>query len=263
MSQTDAAKAAPPKTVFVTGASAGFGAAIAMRFAQAGCRVVASARRLDKLQALAAAHPDRVLPLALDVCDRTAVSAAIAGLPAGYAEVDVLINNAGLALGLEPAQRTSLDDWETMVDTNVKGLLYLTHTLLPGMVARNRGHIVNVGSTAGEWPYPGGNVYGSTKAFVRHFSLNLRADLLGTQVRVTNLEPGLCGGTEFSQVRFHGDAGKAANIYAGTEPLNAEDIADTVEWIVSRPPHVNINTLSIMPVCQAFGPLAVHRDGKN
>lgn len=248
-----------PHTVFVTGASVGFGAAIAARFAQAGSRVIAAARRVDKLQPLVAAHGARVLPLPLDVRDRAAVDAAVAALPADFADIDLLVNNAGLALGLEPAHRASLEDWETMVDTNIKGLLYMTHALLPGMVARGRGHVVNIGSTAGEWPYPGGNVYGGTKAFVRQLSLNLRADLANTPVRVTNIEPGLSGGTEFSQVRFHGDEAKAAGVYAGTQPLTAEDIADTVYWVATRPAHININTLSLMPSCQAFGPLAVHR----
>ena len=191
--------------------------------------------------------------------DRGAVERAIAGLPAEFQAVDLLVNNAGLALGLEPAPQAALDDWETMVDTNIKGLMYVTRAVLPGMVARGGGQIVNIGSVAGEWPYPGGNVYGATKAFVRQFSLNLRAALLGTAIRVTDLEPGLCRGTEFSEVRFHGDTARADAVYRGTEPLTAEDIADTVHWIATRPAHVNINTLSMMPVGQAFGPLAVHR----
>ena len=171
----------------------------------------------------------------------------------------MVVNNAGLALGLEPAQAANLDDWDVVVDTNVKGLLYCTRVALGGMVKRNRGHIVNLGSVAGEFPYPGGNVYGATKAFVYQFSLNLRADLLGTGIWVTDIEPGLCGGTEFSTVRFKGDQAKADAVYAGTHPLNSEDIADTVAWVVSRPAHVNINVISMMPVGQAFGPLAVKR----
>jgi 3-hydroxy acid dehydrogenase / malonic semialdehyde reductase len=247
--------------VLVTGASAGFGAAIAQRFARDGARLILAGRRAERLQALADTleTPCHVLPL--DVRDRAAVQTAVAGLPAAFAAVDLLVNNAGLALGLEPAHQARLDDWEQMVDTNIKGLLYLTRALLPGMVARGRGHIINIGSTAGEWPYPGGNVYGGTKAFVRQFSLNLRADLLGTPVRVSNIEPGLSGGTEFSQVRFHGDAGRAGQVYAGAEALSAEDVAETVHWVASRPPRVNINTLSLMPVDQAFAPLAVHRRG--
>jgi len=247
--------------VFVTGASAGFGAAIARRFATDGHRLIITGRRMERLQSLAdEIGPSTALPLALDVRDRTAVESAIATLPEEFREIDLLVNNAGLALGLEPAPQASLDDWEQMVDTNIKGVLYLTRSLLPGMVERGRGHIVNIGSTAGEWPYPGGNVYGGTKAFVRQFSLNLRADLLGTPVRVSNVEPGLAGGTEFSNVRFHGDDERAAKVYSNTQAMTAEDIAETVHWIATRPAHLNINTVSLMPVSQAFGPLAVKRD---
>lgn len=248
-----------PQVVLVTGASAGFGAAIARRFAADGARVVATGRRGERLDALTAELGPKVLPVVLDVRDRAAVEAAIAGLPAEFAEIDLLVNNAGLALGLEPAHRASLDDWEQMVDTNIKGLMFITRAVLPGMVARGRGHVVNIGSVAGEWPYPGGNTYGGSKAFVRQFSLNLLADLVATPVRVSNIEPGLCGGTEFSNVRFHGDDARAAKIYENTTPLTAEDIADTVHWVATRPAHVNINTLSLMPSCQAFGPIAVHR----
>ena len=232
---------------------------MARRFAASGSRVVLAGRRLDRLQALAAELGAAALPLQLDVCDRAAVEAALAQLPADFAAIDLLINNAGLALGLEPAQRASLDDWQRMIDTNVKGLATVTHTLLPGMVARGRGHIINIGSTAGEWPYPGGNVYGATKAFVHQFSLNLRADLLGTPIRVSNIEPGLCAGTEFSEVRFHGDASKAAKVYENTVPLSADDVAESAYWVATLPAHVNINTLQVMPVCQANGPLAIHR----
>lgn len=247
------------KIVFVTGASAGFGAAIARRFVAEGHRVIAAARRTDRLDALRAELGDAVLSVALDVTDRAAIEAVIAGLPADWAAIDVLVNNAGLALGLEPAQRASLEDWERMVDTNIKGLMTMTRTVLPGMVARGRGHVINIGSTAGEWPYPGGNTYGATKAFVRQFTLNLRADLVGTGVRATDIEPGLCGGTEFSTVRFHGDQAKADAVYAGTQPLSADDVADAVCWVASRPAHVNINHLQLMPECQAIGPLAVKR----
>lgn len=248
-----------PRTVLVTGATAGFGLAIARRFAADGARIVAAARRAEKLAALATELGERVHTVVLDVRDRAAVEAAIAALPAPFAEVDVLVNNAGLAMGLEPAQLADLDDWETMVDTNVKGLMYMTRTLLPGMVARNVGHIVNLGSTAGAFPYPGGNVYGATKAFVHHFSLNLRADLLGTNVRVTDVAPGLCGGTELSTVRFKGDEARAAALYADTIPLSADDVADAVHWVATRPAHVNINAVQMMPVVQAFAPLAVKR----
>jgi 3-hydroxy acid dehydrogenase / malonic semialdehyde reductase len=246
--------------VLVTGATAGFGTAIAARFVEAGHRVIAAGRRAERLEALA----DRLgranlLPIALDVRNRRAVVDAVAQLPAPFAEVDVLVNNAGLALGLEPAHRADLDDWDTMVDTNVKGVLYVTHAVLPGMVLRNRGHVVNIGSTAAAYPYPGGNAYGATKAFVHQFSLNLRADLLGTSVRVTEVAPGLVGGTEFSLVRFTGDHGRVKKIYEGADALTPDDIADSVFWAATRPSRVNVNYIEVMPVTQAFGPLAVHR----
>ena len=247
--------------VLITGATAGFGLAIARRFAADGASIVAVGRRQDRLAALAAEiGAGRVHALPLDVADRGAVTEALDALPPAFAAIDVLVNNAGLARGLEPAQTAMLDDWDAMVDTNVKGLMYMTHAVLPGMVARDSGHVVNIGSTAGEWPYPGGNVYGATKAFVRQFSLNLRADLFGTRVRVTDIEPGLVGGTEFSAVRFKGDTAKAAGVYAGAEPLTPEDIADAVHWVATRPARVNVNTLQVMPVGQSFGPLRVQRD---
>jgi 3-hydroxy acid dehydrogenase/malonic semialdehyde reductase len=248
--------------LLVTGATAGFGLAIARRFLadDGGARVIAAGRRADRLDVLVKEFgAARVHPLVLDVRDRGAVQAAIEGLPAEFAAIDLLVNNAGLALGLEPAQKASLDDWDAMVDTNCKGLMYVTRAVLPGMVARGRGHVVNIGSTAGEWPYPGGNVYGASKAFVRQFSLNLRADLHGTPVRVTDIEPGLVGGTEFSAVRFKGDTAKAAAPYEGADALTPDDIADAVHWVATRPARVNVNTLQVMPVSQSFGPLRVHR----
>lgn len=248
-----------PQTVLVTGATAGFGLAIARRFAADGARVILAARRAEKLAELANELGERAHAVLLDVRDRAAVEAAVAALPARFAEIDLLVNNAGLAMGLEPAQKADLDDWDTMVDTNVKGLMYMTRAVLPGMVARDVGHIVNLGSIAGEFPYPGGNVYGATKAFVYQFSLNLRADLLGTNVRVTDIQPGLCGGTEFSNVRFKGDDAKATALYAGTTPLTADDVADAVHWVATRPAHVNINAVQMMPIVQAFAPLAVKR----
>lgn len=250
----------PTMIVFVTGASAGFGTAIARRFVAGGHRVIASARRIERLQDLARELGPALLPLQLDVRDDEAVAAVASELPDGFADVDVLVNNAGLALGLEPAHLASLDDWKTMIDTNCTGLVQMTRSFLPGMVERNRGHIFNVGSVAGRWPYPGGNVYGATKAFVRQFSLNLRADLLGTAIRVTDIEPGMCGGTEFSDIRFHGDAERAASVYADVQALTAEDIADAIYWIATRPAHVNVNTIELMPVAQAFASLAVARD---
>ena len=249
------------KVAFITGATSGFGAACARRFAADGWRLVLCGRRQERLDAVqtevAEAVPVHAFPL--DVCDEAAVNAAVAALPTEFAEIDLLINNAGLALGLEPAHRCDMEDWQRMVDTNIKGLIYCTRAVLPGMVARDRGHIVNIGSVAGTYPYPGGNVYGATKAFVKQFSLNLRADLLGTRVRVTNIEPGLAE-SEFSLVRFKGDDTQAAKVYQGTQPLRPEDIADIVYWATSRPAHVNINSIEVMPVCQAFAPLAISRE---
>jgi 3-hydroxy acid dehydrogenase/malonic semialdehyde reductase len=246
-------------TVLVTGASAGFGEAIARRFVRDGYRVIAAARRAERLEALRGELGEALVPFALDVTDAGATARLPGSLPEGWREVDVLVNNAGLALGLSPAWEASIADWNTMVATNVTGVLHLTRALLPGMVARNRGHVVNLSSTAAIYPYPGGHVYGASKAFVTQFSLNLRADLVGTNVRVTDLEPGLVGGTEFSVTRFGGDTDKAANIYAGTTPLTAEDVAEAIAWVVGLPAHVNINRLEMMPTCQASGPLAIKR----
>jgi 3-hydroxy acid dehydrogenase/malonic semialdehyde reductase len=249
------------QTILITGASSGFGAACARIFAGSGNRLVLTARRVDPLLALqdelAGTADIHIIPL--DVRDREAVQGAVEALPEHFREIDVLLNNAGLALGLEPAYQVNLDDWDTMVDTNIKGLMYCTRFILPGMVARNRGHIVNISSTAGEWPYPGGNVYGGSKAFVTQFSRNLRCDLLGTRVRVTCIQPGMAE-TEFSKVRFKGDESQAARVYEGTAPLTAADIAETVHWAVNRPPHVNINTMEIMSIDQAWGPFAIHRE---
>ena len=242
------------KTFLITGATSGFGAACARRFARDGWQLILTGRRRDRLEQLQAELGTAVLQtLTLDVRERETVASALAGL-----EVDVLLNNAGLALGLEPAWEVDHDDWETMVDTNVKGLMYCTRAVLPGMVARNRGHVVNIGSTAGRWPYPGGNVYGATKAFVEQFSRNLRADLLGTRVRVTHLAPGMAE-TEFSKVRFKGDESRADRVYTGAEPLRAEDIAEIVYFVVNLPGHVNVNALEVMSIDQAWGHLAVHR----
>ncbi len=246
------------RTALVTGATSGFGAATAEAFLRGGARVVAVGRRDDRLEELARRHGERLHPLLLDVRDRAAIDAAIRGLPAPFAAIDVLVNSAGLALGLAPAQRASIEDWETMIATNCTGLVTVTRAILAGMVERNRGHVVNVGSIAGTYPYPGGNVYGATKAFVRQLSLNLRADLLGTAVRVTVIEPGMAE-TEFSVVRFSGDAERAKEVYDGVTPLSAADIADAIAWCVTRPPHVNVNALEVMPIQQAFGPLSVTR----
>jgi NADP-dependent 3-hydroxy acid dehydrogenase YdfG len=245
--------------VLVTGASAGFGEVIAQRFAAEGARVIVCARRTERIEALAERLGERAHALTLDVTDRAAVDRALASLPADFAAIDVLVNNAGLALGIEPAHRASLEHWEQMIATNVRGLLYVTRALLPGMVARQRGHVVNVSSVAGTYPYPGGNVYGATKAFVTQLSLGLRADLIGHRVRVTDIEPGLAE-TEFSLVRFEGDAQAAAKPYAGIEPLTAEDVAEAVIWAVRQPRHVNVNRIELMPVMQAFAGFAFHRE---
>lgn len=248
------------KTLLITGATGGYGRAMTALAIAQGARVIAAGRSAEKLKALEGQHPqDSLLPLLMDVADKDAVQAAVAGLPPQWAAIDGLVNNAGLALGLEPAHRCSLEQWETMVDTNIKGVIYCTHAILPGMVTRGRGHIVNIGSMAGTYPYPGGNVYGATKAFVEQFSLNLRADLLGTRVRVTNVEPGLSAETDFSVVRFGGDRAKAAEVYKGTEPLLPQDIAECVVWALSLPEHVTISRIEVMPTCQATGPLAVWR----
>ena len=246
--------------ILVTGATAGFGEAITRRFIHEGHKVIATGRRQKRLDALKEALGDQVYVAQLDVRNRAEIEAMLAALPAEWRDIDVLVNNAGLALGLEPAHRASCDDWETMIDTNTKGLVFMTRAVLPGMVARNRGHVVNMGSIAGSWPYQGGNVYGATKAFVKQFSLNLRADLAGTQVRVTDIEPGLVGGTEFSNVRFKGDDDKASQTYDNANPLMPDDIAESVFWACNLPPHVNINRLEIMPVSQSFAGLKVHRD---
>lgn len=249
------------KTIFVSGASAGFGAAMARRFAADGHRVIAAARRADRLAALAGEIGPALLPVTLDVTDAAAIAALPDSLPAAWREVDVLVNNAGLALGLDPAFKAKLSDWDAMLATNVTGLMHLTRALLPGMVARDRGHVINIGSTAGVYPYPGGHVYGATKAFVAQFTLNLKADLVGTGVRVTCLEPGLVGGSEFSAVRFGGDQARADAVYAGTTPLGPEDIAEAAAWVIGLPAHMNVNRMELMPTCQAPGPLAIKRQG--
>lgn len=245
---------------FVTGATSGFGEATARRLHRDGARVIAAGRRRDRLDRLAAELGDRVLALPMDVTDAATVAGLPASLPEAWREIDVLVNNAGLARGIKPAQQSEIADWDMMVATNVTGLIRLTHAILPGMVARDRGHIVNIGSTAGAYPYPGGNVYGATKAFVRQFTLNLRADLVGTNVHATDVEPGLVGGSEFSQVRL-GDDEQARKVYEGTDPLTPDDIADTIAWIISRPARVNINRIELMPTCQGPGPLAIRRHG--
>lgn len=246
--------------ILITGASAGFGKAMCEVFINAGYKVIGAARRLEKLTALQNELGENFYPLQMDMNNLTQISTALSQLPEAFQDIDLLVNNAGLALGLEPAHQANFEDWLTMINTNIVGLTYLTRQILPQMVARKQGHIINLGSIAGTYPYPGGNVYGATKAFVEQFSLNLRADLAGTNVRVTNVEPGLCGGTEFSNVRFKGDDEKAASVYANVQPIQPIDIANTVLWIYQQPPHVNINRIEIMPVAQSFSALNVVRD---
>ncbi len=247
--------------VLVTGASSGFGAGIARKFVQTGHRVIAAARRTDRLAALAAELGDKLLPVELDVTRQASIDTMLAALPADWQAIDVLVNNAGLALGLEPAHEAHLQDWDTMIATNCQGLVHMTRALLPRMVTRGSGTVINIGSVAGSYPYPGGNVYGATKAFVDQFTLNLRADLVGTGVRATNIAPGMSGGTEFSNVRFKGDDAAAAKVYQGTVPLSSEDVAEAAYWVATLPAHVNINHIEMMPVCQGFSPFTVKRQG--
>ena len=249
------------KTALITGATAGFGEATAKLFAANGYKVIITGRREENLEKLKNELENKtdVLTITMDVRLKDKVFSQIESIPEKFSNIDVLVNNAGLALGLEPAHKTDIEDWDQMVDTNIKGLMYISRAILPRMVTRGKGHIVNIGSIAGTYPYPGGNVYGASKAFVKQFSRNLRSDLLGTGVNVTNIEPGLAN-TEFSKVRFHGDKIKADNIYKDMLPLVAKDIAETVLWSVMRPAHVNINSIEIMPTCQAWGPFAFAKE---
>jgi 3-hydroxy acid dehydrogenase/malonic semialdehyde reductase len=249
------------KVALITGASAGFGRAIALKLADQELKLVLLARREDRLKTLAKELSSKTecRVIAADVRDQAAMKAALAALPAGWREIDVLVNNAGLALGLSPADKADWSDWEQMIQTNTTALAWLTRQILPGMVERKRGHVVMLGSIAGEYAYPGGNVYGATKAFVAQFARNLRADILGSGVRVTNIEPGLVGGSEFSLVRFKGDAQRASKVYAGADPLLPEDVAEAVAWAIAQPARVDIASIELMPVTQAHGPLAVHR----
>jgi len=247
------------KTVFVTGATSGFGLATARRFAEAGWRIVACGRRADRLEALAEQIGHKTIHVAaFDIRDADAMQAALDALPDGFRNIDLLVNNAGLAQGTRPAQDASLDDWRTMIDTNITALVTLTRALLPNLIAR-RGGIVNISSTAASYPYAGGNVYGGSKAFVSQFSLGLRADLHGTGVRVTTLEPGMAE-TEFTLVRTHGDQAASDALYRGAQPLTADDIADTIHWIATLPTHLNVNRLELMPVSQSFAGFQIHRD---
>jgi 3-hydroxy acid dehydrogenase/malonic semialdehyde reductase len=249
------------KTILITGATSGFGEAIARLFAQNGWKLILTGRRQQRLECLQneLGGPEKVHTCCFDITDRHAVQQSIEALPTEFSSIDVLINNAGLALGLEPADQTNLDDWEAMVDTNIKGLMFCTRTVLPIMKQKRAGYIINIGSVAGNWPYPGGNVYCGTKAFVRQFSLAMRADLLGTGIRVSNIEPGNAE-TEFSMVRFKANEQRAQSVYQNTVALTAQDIADTVWWLVNTPKHVNVTTMEIMPTEQANGPFSIYRN---
>jgi 3-hydroxy acid dehydrogenase/malonic semialdehyde reductase len=250
------------KVAVITGASSGIGEAIAERFSTEKMKLVLIARRREKLMAIAKrlSGSSECHVIACDLADKASLQTELQNLPQEFKQIDVLVNSAGLALGLEPAQRASWQDWQTMIDINCTALAFITHMLLPGMVERNRGHIVNIGSIAGTYAYKGGNVYGASKAFVEQFSGNLKVDLLGTAVRVTNIEPGMVSGTEFSLVRFAGNQERAVKVYEGAQPITPESIAECVYWTVSLPPHVNICRIEVMPICQAPGGLAIHRD---
>ena len=254
------------KNIIITGATSGIGFETALDLASRGWKIGIAWRNEEKGLAVIEqlrqkSKNNNISGYFCDLSSFESIRNCSENIKKDFPVIDVLINNAGLALGLEPAHQADLDDWDTMVDTNIKGLMYCTRMVLPGMVARNRGHIVNISSTAGAWPYPGGNVYGGTKAFVTQFSRNLRSDLIGTRVRVSCIQPGMAE-TEFSKVRFKGDDEQAAGVYSGTEPLTAEDIAETVRWVVSQPAHVNVNTLELMSIDQSWGPFAIHREQK-
>ena len=251
------------KIVFVTGASSGIGAATALAFASEHARLLLAARRAGKLAEVAsealARGAESVYSIDLDVRDRRAVQNAVDGLPPEWAEIDILVNNAGLSRGLDKLYMGRVEDWEEMIDTNVKGLLYVTRSVVPGMIVRGRGHVINLGSTAGEMTYPNGAVYCATKAAEKSINDGLRQDVLGTPIRVTSVDPGMVE-TDFSLVRFHGDNERATKVYKGIKPLTAEDVADVIVWAASRPPHVNIARVLLTPVQQANS-LLFHREG--
>ncbi|NLK84574.1 MAG: SDR family NAD(P)-dependent oxidoreductase [Aeromonadales bacterium] len=248
------------KVVLVTGASAGFGYEICRLLAKNGFLVIATARRKERLNELAKEYPDSIFPYALDVRDNDSIRNLIESLPEKLSSIDILVNNAGLALGVEKAQNSSLENWKTMIDTNILGVVQMTKAVLPIMITRNCGYIINIGSIAGSLPYIGSTVYGASKAFVEQFSKNLRCDTAGTAIKVTVIKPGLCQDTEFSYVRLNGDKEKVAPIYANTQSILPEDIASTVLWLAKGPMHLNINEIEMMPVCQTYGGPSVTRN---
>jgi|SRR5699024_4336985 len=247
------------RVILISGASAGFGMEAAKKFIENGDFVIGLARRKERLDELKVLLGERFLPVVADVTNHKKLKKAIESIPEPFNQIDVLVNNAGLALGQDPAFEADFSDWETMIDVNTKGLTYLTHLVLPQMVERNHGYIINLSSIAGNYPYKGSNVYGATKAFVTQFSLNLRADLVGKNIRVTNVEPGLCSETEFSNVRFKGDDERAADVYADVKAITGEDVANILVWLSNQPEHVNINRIEMMPTAQTFNGLTVHK----
>ncbi|MBU6234716.1 MAG: SDR family NAD(P)-dependent oxidoreductase [Alphaproteobacteria bacterium] len=247
-----------PHCVLITGATGDFGRAFVDRFAAIGSKIIVHGRDAKKVDAIVKALKVPAYGMVCDITDTKGIAAAIDAIPDAFKDIDLLVNNAGGALGLEKAQEANLTDWDAMIDMNVRGLVHMTRHILPRMVAAKRGHIINIGSTAGNWPYPGGHVYCAAKAFVRQFSLAIRADLQGTHCRVTNVEPGMVE-TQFSLARFKGDEARAKSVYANTTPLKAEDIAEAVFWCATCPPHMNVNSIEIMPTTQSFSPLAVER----
>lgn len=248
-----------PRTALITGATAGFGRAAARKFIDNGWQVIATGRRAERLAELQAELGEALHTACFDIRDEAAMRAALDALPERFRGIDLLVNNAGLAQGTKPAQDALLSDWRTMIDTNITALVTLTHALLPTLIERH-GAIINISSTAAIYPYTGGNVYAGSKAFVSQFSLNLRADLHGAGVRVTAIEPGMAE-TEFTVVRTHGDQAASDKLYAGAQPMTAEDIADTIYWVASQPPHLNINRIELMPTSQSFAGFQVHRAG--
>lgn len=246
------------KTVLITGATSGFGRAAAKQFYNAGWKVIGTGRRTERLDELKAELGDRFFGISFDIADNEAMTAALESLPEAFRSIDVLVNNAGLALGTAPVPNASLEDWNRMIDTNIKGLVTITHKLLPEIIAQ-KGTIINVSSITAHYPYPGSNVYGGTKAFVHQFSFGLRSDLHGTGVRVSLIEPGMAE-SEFTVVRNGGDAGAAENFYKGANPLTPEDVAESIFWAANQPPHVNINVIELMPVSQSWAALQVYRE---